>query len=108
MCVGIPMRIERVEGFRARCRAHTGEARSVDLALVGDQPEGTWLLVFLDTAREVLDPQRARQIHEALAAVDAVMSGETAVDHLFADLVDREPPLPEHLRHLVKKAESEP
>ncbi|MEW8312437.1 MAG: HypC/HybG/HupF family hydrogenase formation chaperone, partial [Candidatus Thiodiazotropha taylori] len=69
-----------------------------DTLLVGDQPVGSWLLVFLNSAREVLSEQRAEQISQALQALDLALSGESEVDHLFADLVDRTPELPEHLR----------
>jgi hydrogenase-1 operon protein HyaF/hydrogenase expression/formation protein HypC len=32
-----------------------------------------------------------------------VMQGETLVDHLFADLVGREPELPAHLKNMLPK-----
>jgi hydrogenase expression/formation protein HypC len=57
------------------------------------------VLVFLDVAREVLQPERAEQIKKAIGAVAAVMNGDSAdFDDLFADLVEREPQLPEHLQ----------
>lgn len=94
MCIGIPMQvIETGEGF-ALCEG-MGETKRISTLLVGDQPEGTWLLTFLDAAREVLDPARAAQITDAVTAVNLVMQGSTDIDHLFADLVDREPPRPE-------------
>jgi hydrogenase expression/formation protein HypC len=68
------------------------------MMLVGPQPIGTWLLVFLDTAREVLSEQKARQIADALEAMRLAMQGDSQVDHLFADLVGREPQLPEFLK----------
>ena len=37
----------------------------------------------------------AKQIHDAMAALEMVRRGETEVDYLFADLVGREPPRPE-------------
>ena len=74
---------------------HAGDDRvDPDLATVGDQPTGTWLLTFLDTAREVITEEAAAQIGDAIRAVNLVMQGETNVDHLFADLIDREPPRP--------------
>ncbi len=45
--------------------------------------------------------RKARQITDALRAVLAASEG-AAFDHLIADLIDREPPLPEHLKHLVQ------
>ncbi len=98
MCLGIPMQVLRCEEQSAICLSGD-EQHQVDMALVGDQPEGTWVLVFLGSAREVLDANRAEQIMKALAAVEAVMQGEDAnLDELFADLVDREPQLPPHLQ----------
>jgi hydrogenase expression/formation protein HypC len=96
MCIGIPMQVEYSVPGHAWCRA-MGTERCVDTLLVGDQPAGSWLLVFLDTAREVIDEARAVQIRQALEAVAAAESGEP-FDHLFPDLVQREPQLPDFLR----------
>ena len=101
MCIGRPMQvIENAAGY-ALC-AVDGEQRRIDTMLVGEQPVGTWLLTFLDTAREVLTPERAARIREALRAVDLAMRGtmqdKAELDHLFADLVGREPQLPGFLR----------
>ena len=97
MCIGLPMQVlERGDGF-ALC-AGMGERRRVDTRLVGDVAVGSWLLVFLDSARERLSAERAAQVADALRALHAVARGEARVDHLFADLVDREPALPAHLQ----------
>ena len=48
--------------------------------------------------QEALSEQRARDISSALDALDAALAGETDFDRHFADLVNREPELPEHLR----------
>lgn len=96
MCLGIPARvIESGEHF-ARCASRNGELR-VDLSLVGEQPPGTWLLIFLGAAREVIPDERAAAIDAALDALDAAQSGATDFSAFFADL-DREPQLPEFLR----------
>ena len=96
MCIGTPMQvIESGDGY-ALCEAD-GERRRIDTMLVGEQPAGTWLLTFLDTAREVLTPKAAAQISQALQAIDLAMHGETGIDHLFRDLWDREPVLPDFL-----------
>lgn len=97
MCIGIPMQVVSVSEGSSVCEG-MGERKEVDTLLVGDQPEGTWLLVFLNAAREVLTPEAANQIQQALEALNLAMQGNTSIDHLFADLVDREPELPEHLR----------
>lgn len=99
MCLGIPMQVQRCEALRALC-LRDNEQHWIDLSLVGPQPEGTWLLTFLGTAREVLDATRAQQVNDALLAVSAVMAGQVDdLESLFADLTAREPQLPAHLRN---------
>jgi hydrogenase expression/formation protein HypC len=97
MCVGLPMQIVEPRG-RWAAASFGAETREIDMALIGEQPAGAWVLVFLDAAREVISPEQARKTHDALKAVALVMEGETSIDHLFADLIGREPQLPEHLR----------
>ncbi len=96
MCLGVPLQVVESGEHFARCVGRGGEAR-VDLALVGPQPPGTWLLTFLDAAREVISAERAAAIESALAALAAVDAGETDFSAFFADL-DREPQLPDFLR----------
>lgn len=104
MCIGIPMQVIESGPGQALCRSRDGnDTRRVDMLLVGDLPEGSWVLVFLDAAREVLDEITAHQISDALAALDMAMQGEGQVDHLFADLVDREPQLPDFLQAQLQK-----
>ena len=96
MCLGIPVQVIESGEHYARCAGRGGEVR-VDLALLGPQAPGTWLLTFLDAAREVIDSERAAAINAALDALNAVQCGETDFSAFFADL-DREPQLPEFLR----------
>ena len=84
MCLGIPVQVLECGEFFARCQGRPEELR-------------TWLLCFLDAAREVIPAERALAINSALAALEAVGSGETNFDAFFADL-NREPQLPEFLR----------
>lgn len=102
MCIGIPMQvIESGEGY-ALCRARDrNETERVDTLLVGDLAPGSWVLIFLGAAREVLDETTAFQISDALTALDMAMQGDHSIDHLFADLVDREPQLPDFLKAQV-------
>lgn len=97
MCIGLPMQVVSQEAGYALCEG-MGEQRRVDTLLVGDQPVGSWLLVFLNSAREVISEERAKQVGDALQAVNLAMRGDVDVSHLFADLADREPQLPPHLR----------
>ncbi len=101
MCIGIPMRVVEGDGVAAVCEGR-GARERVDMLIVGAQPAGTWLLVFNGAARRVLTETEAVQTLDALDALDIALrapeAGREAIDALFADLVDREPQLPEHLR----------
>ena len=92
------MRVVEPRCASAVCEGRGGRAR-IDLALVGAQPAGTWLLTFLGVAREVIAEDAARRSEAALAALERALAGDaSAVDEAFADLIAREPQLPEHLR----------
>jgi hydrogenase expression/formation protein HypC len=97
MCIGLPMQVIETSPGRALCQGR-GERREVDTLLVGEPAPGSWLLVFLDSAREILSAERALQINQALTGLELAMQGERDIDHLFADLIDREPELPAHLQ----------
>ena len=99
MCIGRPLRLVEMFEFSALCAGPDGAQESVDMTLVGPQPAGTWVLVFLGHARSLLETEEALRIQDALIALGGVMRGETPnIDRLFADLVNREPELPDHLR----------
>ena len=95
MCLGIPMRVVEGGEWVARCEAE-GEPRQVSLALVGPQPQGVWLLVLKDTAREVLDAEAAGRIRLALQGVAAALRGETDLSEYFGDLGTSPPRAPGH------------
>lgn len=97
MCIGIPFQIVECGGGMALCKGRGG-MRRIDMMLVGEQTPGTWILAFLDTAREVVTAETARLIGDAIEATERALAGDTDFDHLFADLAGREPQLPEHLR----------
>ena len=96
MCVGIPMRVIDGGDMRALCERH-GAARQISMLLIGAQPSGTYVLTHLDSAIRVLDETEARLIDDALDGLSRAVEG-AAFEHLFADLVDREPQLPAYLR----------
>lgn len=97
MCIGIPMQVIEAGAGGALCRARDGEHR-IDTSLVGAVEPGNWVMVFLGAAREVISEEAARQSADAIAALEMVMRGEGGFEHLFADLIDREPELPDFLR----------
>ena len=76
--------------FMATCCGRNGEEQ-VNMMLVGEQPEGTWLLNFLGSAREVLTENDAKNIDKALDGLAAIMSGDNHVniDTYFPGLGDR-------------------
>jgi hydrogenase expression/formation protein HypC len=98
MCLAVPMQVvEPLEGA-AWCTGREGR-KLIDLALVGPQPAGTWLLTFLGAAREVITAEAAGNTDRALDALACVLAGDAAgVEDAFADLIARTPQLPEHLR----------
>jgi len=89
MCVGIPAQVIEAGDFVARCRTRNGEER-INMMLTGPQPEGTWLLTFLGSAREVISEEDALHIDKALDGLSAIMSGDEAIDlnHYFPGLAE--------------------
>ncbi|OOZ36617.1 HypC/HybG/HupF family hydrogenase formation chaperone [Solemya velesiana gill symbiont] len=79
MCIGIPMQIVVQREFTAICRGRNGE-QEVNTMLIGPQSEGTWILNFIGSAREVITEEDARKLESALDALDAVMRGEEEID----------------------------
>lgn len=106
MCIGLPMQIKETGFGYAICEG-LGKTRQVDTLLIGDQPIGTWVLTFLDSAREVISEDNAKKISDAIKAVDIVMDNQgnfsqsgmemKNIEALFADLIDREPEKPASL-----------
>lgn len=101
MCIGIPLRVIEGDGIAAVCEGR-GARERIDMLIVGAQPPGTWVLAFHGAARRVLTETEALQTLDALDALGLALQGQDggreAIDALFADLADREPQLPEHLR----------
>lgn len=87
MCIGTPVQVIENRGFMALCRGRNGDVE-VNMMLIGPQEEGTWVVNFLGSAREVISEEDASQIDSALDALSAVMSGEEDidVDAYFPDL----------------------
>jgi len=82
----------------ALCEGRNGR-QLINTMLLGKVEAGQWLMTFLDAGREVIDADRAAQVNAALDGLQAVANGgEVNMDLFFADLVNREPVLPEFLR----------
>lgn len=98
MCIGVPMKIIDVKEGMAQCLSEAeGLCDWVDMSLIGEQPVGTWVLVFMMSAREVIEEDRVPLLLDARLAMASVLQNGN-VDHYFADLIGREPQLPEFLR----------
>jgi hydrogenase expression/formation protein HypC len=106
MCIGVPLRVIDVEvGSDFATCADGAICERLDMRLIGAQPPGAWVLAFHGAARRVLDADEASRIRDALTALQGALDGSLdadadagAFDALFADLVEREPALPAHLR----------
>lgn len=105
MCVGKPAKILSVRGMLALCEAADGAAE-ISIALTPTVKPGDHVLVHLGSAMRVLGAEEAKQISDALQAVLKASDGQ-AFDHLLADLIDREPELPSHLRQSASKEEKD-
>lgn len=80
MCMGIPMRVLRIDGLVARCEAK-GVARDASLLLLGEDgvAVGDYVVVHLGHAIERVSAERAADAwavyDEMLAAEDAARRG---------------------------------
>jgi len=86
MCIGVPMKIVET-GFGVAVCESKGKRHEIDTMLIGEQPVGTWVLVFINAARQVIEPDEAMRIASALEALEKVMAGDNEIDHLFPDLI---------------------
>lgn len=91
------MQVLAVNGVYAHCQGREGE-QWIDIRLVGEVAPGQWLMTFLGAARSLMSDEEAAQSLSALAGLDAVLAGEADIADYFADLIGREPELPEFLR----------
>lgn len=97
MCVGIPMEVSEVFDSFCLCMDSSGTPIAIDTLLIPTPSPGDWVLTFLNTAREIISRERAGEVLNALQALSKANSGEN-FEHLFADLIDREPQLPAFLQ----------
>jgi hydrogenase expression/formation protein HypC len=96
MCIGLPMRVVEGDDMTALCE-RAGRVERLSMLLVGEQPAGTHVLAHLGSAIRTLEAEEARLIDEALLGLAQAVEGGDFTAR-FADLIGREPQLPEHLR----------
>ena len=68
MCLGIPMQITAIDGYKARCTAK-GVMREVSLFMLQGEPVGIgdWVLVHVGYAIQVISAEEARETWELFA-----------------------------------------
>ena len=92
------MQVMEAHENSAVCEGRNGRML-INTMLLEKVEVGQWLLTFLDAGREVIDAERAALVNAALDGLQAVSEGgEVDLDRFFADLVNREPTLPDFLR----------
>lgn len=96
MCIGTPVQLLTSGGYSATALGTDG-VRDLSLLLTGPLPAGAWVLAQGDLAIREITEDDADLIEQALAACLAAERGERWEDG-FADLINREPELPAHLR----------
>lgn len=94
MCTVIPLKVIQVLSPSQAVGDAGGQRQTVDISFIDGVQPGDWLSVHMGIARQKMSDAEAQAILDALAALQLVRAGETEVDHLFADLVGREPRRP--------------
>ncbi|HRC37018.1 MAG TPA: HypC/HybG/HupF family hydrogenase formation chaperone [Rubrivivax sp.] len=108
MCIGTPMKIVSCEHGMALAEGR-GQTGRLNMLMVGELPPGSWVLAFQGAALRSMTTEEAAQTDAALDALAAVLAGGDDTDAHFRDLIDREPPLPAHLRdHLPVHPQGDP
>ncbi len=86
MCLSVPMKVLALEAGGDLAVVGRGERRErVNMLLVGPQPVGTWVLVALGFAKEVVPQDELVLIEEALAALACAVM-HVLFEEGFADL----------------------
>lgn len=79
MCIGTPVKVIENRDFMALCEGRNGVVE-VNMMLVGPQEEGTWVISFLGSAREVISEEDAMNIDSALDGLQEIMNGAAEID----------------------------
>ncbi|MBT6095821.1 MAG: HypC/HybG/HupF family hydrogenase formation chaperone [Rhodospirillaceae bacterium] len=78
MCLSVPMKIEEIDGLKARCSA-MGEERWADLMLLqSDLPiVGEYILISLGFAQSVVSEHDALQAYEMFDEILQALEGQS-------------------------------
>jgi hydrogenase expression/formation protein HypC len=81
MCLGIPMQIDAIDGFNARCSAK-GVSREISLFMMQDEPlqVGDYVIVHVGYAIQKMTEQEARSTWELLDEMLTLEAGEQTED----------------------------
>ena len=87
MCLSVPMQVVEVEarGDLAIVERH-GRRERVNMLLIGPQPVGSWVLVSLGFAKEVVAEEQRALIEDALEALAASLADDYDPVRYFKDL----------------------
>ncbi|RME16064.1 MAG: HypC/HybG/HupF family hydrogenase formation chaperone [Alphaproteobacteria bacterium] len=78
MCLTVPMRVEEIDGHRARCVA-LGEERWADLMLMGDDlPKvGDYVAIHLGFVQRVVPEAEAMESHRLFEEIAETLARQT-------------------------------
>jgi hydrogenase expression/formation protein HypC len=79
MCLGVPMQVQAIDGFAARCEAK-GVTREVSLFMLQDEPVavGEFVLVHVGYALRKISAEEAQSAWELFDEVEAAERGIAA------------------------------
>lgn len=87
MCLSVPMQVmENLADGDLAIVERAGRRQQVNMLLIGPQKPGTWVLVALGFAKEVVEPGELELIEDALAALAASLDGDYDPATHFRDL----------------------
>ncbi|MBS9781273.1 MAG: HypC/HybG/HupF family hydrogenase formation chaperone [Gammaproteobacteria bacterium] len=86
MCIGMPMQVQTIEtGFAWVRNPENNELIRVETALLDKLHCDDWVLVFLNSAREILTTERANEILQTQQLIAQAMNGNYDKDNAEVD-----------------------
>lgn len=75
MCLSVPMRVEEIDGHRARCAA-LGQERWADLMLMGDVPPkvGEYVIIHLGFVQRIIPEDEALESHALFGEITKALT----------------------------------
>jgi hydrogenase assembly chaperone HypC/HupF len=88
MCIGVPMRVLESDGATALCEGRGGRRR-LNMLMVGDCPQGSWVLSSLGYARERIGEGDAARINCVLDELEAATRGDDRFEDGFTGFAEQ-------------------